>query len=296
MQSLPLGINSLDTIRSNNMVYIDKTVMAWNLAKQPGRFFLSRPRRFGKSLFLDTLKELFQGNQPLFQGLYIQKKWDWTVTYPVIKIDFAGGILQNRQELDKRITRILSDNALNLGLQGTQENDIPSYFGDVIKKAKIKHGNKVVVLVDEYDKPILDNIDHPEIAVQMREGLKNFYSVLKEQDAHIQFVFMTGVSKFSKVSLFSGLNQLKDITLSQDYATICGYTQEDLQTAFGRHLEGIDWKKLKRWYNGYTWLGDTAVYNPYDILLFISENHSYRNFWFETGNPSFLIKLFQKNS
>ncbi len=296
MKKLPLGIQTLKKIHEENCVYIDKTDLALKLIDQAGAFFLSRPRRFGKSLFLDTLQEIFQGNQSLFEGLYIHDKWDWTVTYPVIKIDFAGGILQNRQELDKRIIRILADNAQRLGVQKDRTNDIPSGFGELIKNAEAAYGQRVVVLVDEYDKPILDTIDHPETAAQMREGLKNFYSVLKEQDAHIQFVFMTGVSKFSKVSLFSGLNQLKDITLSQNYATICGYTHEDLQTAFAAHLAGVDWDKLKRWYDGYKWLGDVPVYNPYDILLFISENHSYRTFWFETGNPSFLIKLFQKNN
>lgn len=296
MQTLPLGINTLKAIRSNDMVYIDKTALAWDIVKQPGRFFLSRPRRFGKSLFLDTLQEIFQGNQPLFAHLYIHDKWDWSVTYPVIKIDFASGTLQNRQELDKRILRILTNNEQRLGVHVDKENDIPGYLGELIQKTKTKYGKQVVILVDEYDKPILDNIDQPEIAALMRDGLKNLYSVLKEQDAHIQCAFMTGVSKFSKVSLFSGLNQLKDITLSQDYATICGYTHEDLQTSFAEHLAGVDWEKLKRWYDGYKWLGNVPVYNPYDILLFISENHTYRNFWFETGNPSFLIKLFQKKS
>lgn len=153
----------------------------------------------------------------------------------------------------------------------------------------------MVVLVDEYDKPILDNIDYTDRAAEVREGLKNIYSVLKGQDAHLQFVFMTGVTKFSKVSLFSGLNQLKDITLSSAYATICGYTQNDLETTFASHLARVDWEQLKAWYNGYHFLGE-AVYNPYDILLFISENQAYRNYWFETGNPSFLIKLFQQKA
>jgi hypothetical protein len=151
----------------------------------------------------------------------------------------------------------------------------------------------VVVLVDEYDKPILDNIDHPERAAEIREGLKNLYSVLKAQDAHLRFVFMTGVTKFSKVSLFSGLNQLNDITLAPRFATLCGYTQQDLESTFGAHLEGVDWDEVRRWYNGYAFLGE-PVYNPYDILLFIDKGHSFRNYWFETGSPSFLIKLFQR--
>jgi hypothetical protein len=150
-----------------------------------------------------------------------------------------------------------------------------------------------VVLVDEYDKPILDNIEHLERAAEVREGLKNLYSTLKAQDAHIQLVFMTGVTKFSKVSLFSGLNQLNDLTLDARFATVCGYTQADLETTFGAHLAGVDWARLKRWYNGYGFLGE-PVYNPFDILLFIDKGQRYRNYWFETGSPSFLIKLLRQ--
>jgi hypothetical protein len=263
------------------------------LIKQPGAFFLSRPRRFGKSLFIDTLKEIFEGNQKLFEGLYIHDQWDWSRKFPVIKIDFAGGVLKNRQELDVRILDILQENAEHLGVS-YESTDIPGKLGTLIRKAMAKYGERAVVLVDEYDKPILDNIENPSIAAEMREGLKNLYSVLKQQDASIQFIFMTGVTKFSKVSLFSGLNQLTDITISRDFSTICGYTQEDLEQTFAQHLQGVDWDKLRLWYNGYSWRGD-SVYNPYDILLFIREGMEYGNYWFETGNPTFLIKLFQTN-
>ncbi|WP_211942332.1 ATP-binding protein [Cylindrospermopsis raciborskii] len=292
-KNLPLGINTLSMLRENNCVYVDKTEIAHRLIRIPGRFFLSRPRRFGKSLFLDTLKEIFEGNQKLFEGLYIYDQWDWSRKFPVIKIDFAGGVLKNRQELDLRILDILHDNAEYLGVS-YESIDIPGKLGTLIRKAMAKYGERAVVLVDEYDKPILDNIDNPPIAAEMREGLKNLYSVLKQQDANIQFIFMTGVTKFSKVSLFSGLNQLTDITISRDFSTICGYTQEDLEQTFAQHLQGVDWDKLRLWYNGYSWRGD-SVYNPYDILLFIREGMEYGNYWFETGNPTFLIKLFQTN-
>ncbi|PNK03341.1 ATP-binding protein, partial [Cylindrospermopsis raciborskii] len=292
-KNLPLGINTLDKLRGSNCIYVDKTRLALQLIKQPGAFFLSRPRRFGKSLFIDTLKEIFEGNQKLFEGLYIHDQWDWSRKFPVIKIDFAGGVLKNRQELDLRILDILHDNAEYLGVS-YESTDIPGKLGTLIRKAMAKYGERAVVLVDEYDKPILDNIDNPPIAAEMREGLKNLYSVLKQQDANIQFIFMTGVTKFSKVSLFSGLNQLTDITISRDFSTICGYTQEDLEQTFAQHLQGVDWDKLRLWYNGYSWRGD-SVYNPYDILLFIREGMEYGNYWFETGNPTFLIKLFQTN-
>jgi len=295
MQKLPIGINTFSSIRENDMVYVDKTPLIWEMVQQPARFFLSRPRRFGKSLLVDTFKELFEGNRALFSGLYIEDKWDWSISYPVIKIDFASGVLQSRAQLDERIEALLIQNQKRLGIDCKKHFDLAGYFEDLILQAREKYGQKVIVLVDEYDKPILDNIDYPERAAEVREGLKNLYSVLKGQDAHLQFIFMTGVTKFSKVSLFSGLNQLKDITLSAHYSTICGYTQHDLETAFIENLAGVDWEQLKSWYNGYHFLGE-AVYNPYDILLFISENQSYRNYWFETGNPSFLIKLFQQKS
>ena len=295
MQKLPIGINTFSSIRENDMVYVDKTPLIWEMVQQPARFFLSRPRRFGKSLLVDTLKELFEGNRVLFSGLYIEDKWDWSVSYPVIKIDFASGVLQSRAQLDERIEALLIQNQKRLGIDCRKHFDLAGYFEDLILQAREKYGQKVVVLVDEYDKPILDNIEHPERAAEVREGLKNFYSVLKGQDAHLQFIFMTGVTKFSKVSLFSGLNQLKDITLDERYASICGYTQTDLETSFAEHLKDVNWQQLKGWYNGYQFLGE-SVYNPYDILLFISGNYRYRNYWFETGNPSFLIKLFQQKA
>jgi hypothetical protein len=295
LQQLPLGINSLQKIVDHRMVYIDKTGFAWQLADRPGAYFLSRPRRFGKSLFLDTLHQLFEGNEPLFQGLFIHDKWDWSTRYPVIKIDFAGGVLQSREELDHHIFIILQENQQRLGVKcSPEQNSIAGCFAEMIRLAREKYQQRVVILVDEYDKPILDNIDQPDLAAQMREGVKNLYSVMKGADADIQFIFMTGVSKFSKVSLFSGLNQLKDITLSKRFAAICGYTRHDLDTNFAEHLAGVDRDSLQHWYNGYNFLGE-SVYNPYDILLFISEDHSYRNYWFETGSPEFLVKLFKKN-
>ncbi|WP_061547266.1 ATP-binding protein [Cylindrospermopsis raciborskii] len=294
LKNLPLGINTLSVLRENNCVYVDKTKLAYHLIRIAGRFFLSRPRRFGKSLFVDTLKEIFEGNEKLFEGLYIHDKWNWSRKFPVIKIDFAGGVLRNREELDRRILDLLRKNAERLGVS-YESNDIPGKFGTLIGEAVAKYGIRAVVLVDEYDKPILDNIDNPNIAAEMREGLKNLYSVLKGQDANLQFVFMTGVTKFSKVSLFSGINQLTDITIDTQYSSICGYTETDLRESFGDHLEGVDWDAVRHWYNGYNWTGSQTVYNPYDILLFIGKGQVFRNYWFETGSPTFLVKLFQTN-
>ncbi|SLM33177.1 conserved hypothetical protein [Desulfamplus magnetovallimortis] len=295
MKNLPLSINTLSKIIEKNCIYVDKTKMAYQLICQPGAFFLSRPRRFGKSLFIDTLKEIFEGNQELFKGLYIHDKWNWSQKYPVIVIDFAGAVLKNRKDLDNRIRKIIRSNEQQLNLEPSLDIDIPGLFEDLIMNSAKKYNQKAVVLVDEYDKPILDNIDNSKVAAEMREGLKNLYSVLKAQDAHLQFVFMTGVTKFSKVSLFSGVNQLTDITLNENYSTICGYTHEDVDNQFSEYLNNVDSNRLMYWYNGYKWLGNTPVYNPYDILLFIHNKMSYRAYWFETGNPTFLVKLFQKN-
>ena len=162
-------------------------------------------------------------------------------------------------------------------------------FEELILRVTEKYGKKAVVLIDEYDKPILDNINRPDVAAEIRKELKNFYSVLKDADPYLKFCFLTGVTKFSKVSIFSGLNNLEDITISPDYATICGYTQEEFERTFADRLEGVDLQEVRRWYNGYSWLGE-PVYNPFDILLFL-RSYEFRPYWFETGIPTFLIKL-----
>jgi len=294
LKNLPIGISTLSLLLESNCIYVDKTEYAYHLIKQPGRFFLSRPRRFGKSLFVDTLKEIFEGNQKLFEGLYIHDRWDWSNKYPVIKFDFAAGEVRNREELDVRILNMFRENGQRLGI-GMDSTDLAGKFSDLISGTASKYGKRVVVLVDEYDKPLLDNLHDSQIAKKIRSGLKNLYSVLKSQDANLQFVFMTGVTKFSKVSLFSGVNQLRDITLSKSYSSICGYTDNDLQQHFNEYLAGSDPEEVRLWYNGYNWMGPESVYNPYDILLFLSEDLSFQNYWFETGSPTFLIELFRKN-
>ncbi len=294
MKNLPLGISTLSKLLENNCIYVDKTEYAYNLTNQSGAFFLSRPRRFGKSLFVDTLKEIFEGNEKLFEGLYIHDKWDWSKKYPVIKLDFAAGGGKNQEELDLRLSALLQQNKDRLGVH-YDSLDLEDDFSKLISETASKYGQRVVVLVDEYDKPMLDNLNEPLVAAEIRDALKGFYGVLKEQDANLQFVFMTGVTKFSKVSLFSGVNQLKDITISKSYSSICGYTDNDLQEHFGEYLAGSDPEEVKKWYNGYSWTGPETVYNPYDILLFLSEDLTYQNYWFETGSPTFLIELFRKN-
>ena len=298
MKKLPLGIQTFKKIRdkNENYLYVDKTEIAKNLIERGTYYFLSRPRRFGKSLFLDTLKEIFEGNRELFKGLHIYDTWDWSVTYPVIKFSFGAGVLKDKKDLDNTIMRIIDENQKRLGIKCKYyTNNVKNCFLDLIEKAYEKYDQKVVILVDEYDKPILDNITDEAVAKEIRDGLKNIYSVIKDSDQYVKFAFLTGVSKFSKVSLFSGLNNLQDISLVKDYATICGYTHDDVKEQFSDALEDIDLAQLKEWYNGYNFLGE-GVYNPFDILLFFSNHCEYRNYWFETGNPSFLIEVLKKNS
>jgi hypothetical protein len=244
------------------------------------------------------LQDIFEGKEALFEGLKIHDKWDWNTVYPVIKISFGAGVHDgdNAQEaLDKTIISILKRNQKRLKLNCESIDDAKECFAELIEAAYDKYG-KVVILVDEYDKPILDNITDKDTARQMRDRLKNIYSVIKDSDRFIKFVFITGVSKFSKVNLFSGLNNLNDITIDKNYATICGYTHQDLQTTFAEHLKGVDMELLKDWYNGYNYLGD-KVYNPFDILLFISKGAKiFNNYWWSTGNPSFLLKLLQEKN
>jgi hypothetical protein len=291
-KKLPIGIQTFAKIREEDFYYVDKTGMAVDLIDSGSHYFLSRPRRFGKSLFLDTLKELFEGNRSLFAGLAADSRWDWSKKHPVLRISLSDGVLRDRLELDQRIRDLLRVNREALGLQlppGLPETDIAGSFSDLIRKAHAATGLRAVVLIDEYDKPILDNISDSAVALELREGLKNLYSVLKGSDAHLKFVLLTGVSKFSKVSLFSGLNNLKDITLDARYSALCGYTENDVDTVFAPELPGLDREEIRRWYNGYNWLG-TSVYNPFDLLL-LFDNRQFRAYWFETGTPTFLVKL-----
>lgn len=288
-KKLPIGIQTFREIREENYYYVDKTPYAQKLIEQGKYFFLSRPRRFGKSLFIETLAELFSGNEVLFKGLAIHGQWDWQRKFPVIRVSFGAGVLKNREQLDHRIATILEVNRQEQGIEKGQPNDIVACFSELIRLLHKKTGERVVVLIDEYDKPILDNLTQPEVAIQIRDGLRNFYSVIKDMDAHIRFAMLTGVSKFSKVSLFSGLNNLNDITVDKKYSAICGYTDQDIDTVFQAELEGLDREQIREWYNGYNWTGE-SVYNPFDILL-LFEKRQFKSYWFETGTPTFLIEL-----
>ena len=294
MKKLPIGIQTFSEIINEDYLYIDKTGIAYSLIDRFKYVFLSRPRRFGKSLFLDTLRNIFEGKRELFRGLLIEDQWNWELKYPVIKISFSGGI-HSKADLEADLLYILQSNEKRLGLKCENRVRPQHFFAELIEKAYEKYHQKVVILIDEYDKPILDNIENIPEALLIRDGMREFYTNIKDNDRYLRFAFLTGVSKFSKVSLFSGLNNLEDISLNPDYGNICGYTQLDLDTTFAPYLEGVDMEQVKRWYNGYNFLGD-SVYNPFDILLFIKNDYEFDNYWFETGTPRFLVELIKKNN
>ena len=293
LKKLPIGIQTFSEIIENNYIYIDKTKEAYELIDNYKYTFLSRPRRFGKSLFLDTLKNIFEGKKELFKGLYIYDKWDWETTYPVIKISWDGN-LQTTHNLERVAYDVFKTNQKRLGIVCEDNKNLSICFLELIREAYEKYNQKVVILIDEYDRPILDTIDNIEQSRLNREFIKGMYSVMKGADEYIKFVFLTGVSKFSKASIFSGLNMLEDISLTPRFGNICGYTQANIENEFLPYLDGVDLAKVKEWYNGYNFLKDD-VYNPFDLLKFIKNDYLFDNYWFSSGTPTFLIKLIEKN-
>jgi len=266
-----------------------------------GVYFLARPRRFGKSLLLSTLKEIFEGNRELFQGLWIHgSDYQWA-EHPVIRIDFSRSKVRNGNELETTIQEYLQEIAseckIMLGAGGYQKQ-----FRDLIRSLAAQ--NQAVILVDEYDKPIIDNIENVEEAQRIRDVLKGFYTVIKSMDEYLRFVFLTGVSKFSKVGVFSGLNNLEDITMSPAFAALPGITDEELRRFFCDYIadfaanEGVSeaalLEQIRRWYDGFCFAaGGERVYNPFSLLLLFKQRR-FVNHWFETGTPTFLIKLLRE--
>ena len=290
---LPIGIQTFREVRERDFYYVDKTAHIRTLLDEGKHYFLSRPRRFGKSLLLDTLKELFEGSETLFEGLAIHDRWDWSARHPVVRLDFGPGHYQGPEDLRTEVTDRL--NAMeNEAAITTRPDSVPGRFGHLIESLHQRTGRQVVVLIDEYDKPILEALDTPGIARANRDYLRGLYAVIKSSDAHIRFSLITGVSKFSKVSLFSGLNNLKDITLDPRYSAVCGYTETDLDMVFTPELTGLDRDAIRDWYNGYCWRGEEKVYNPFDILL-LFDHRRFDAWWFETGTPAFLVEtLFRR--
>ena len=292
---LPTGIQSFRKLRERDCYYVDKTGYALRLFQEGTHYFLSRPRRFGKSLFVDTLRHLFEGHQALFEGLAVYDHWDWSVRYPVVRLDFSGGDFRQSDGVRISVEHQLAAFERAAATERYAET-APERLRDLLSQLHSQTGQTVCVLVDEYDKPILDSLDDPQQARANRDYLRGLYGMIKSCDEDIRFVFLTGVSKFSKVSLFSGLNNLNDITLDDRYAAICGYTEDDLDSVFAPELPGLDRERIREWYNGYCWaVGANKVYNPFDLLL-LFDKRAFKAWWFETGTPTFLLQLLAEHA
>lgn len=301
LQKLPIGLQDFRKIRENDFKYIDKTRYIYQLCQNPGAYFLSRPRRFGKSITIATLQELYSGSRELFRGLWIEDKWDWSRKHPVIRITLTG-IGYPEVSLPEALNfklNLLIEAAGFPAAQGTPGNRLEYLI------ARLSAKGKVVVLIDEYDAPVIHHLGKDLAkAMEARDILKEFYTVLKNNDHLLELVFLTGVSKFSKVGIFSGLNNLQDISLHPAYATMLGYTQQELEDNFAAEIDAAAaqlrlgrealLEKMRRWYNGYRFhINAEKVYNPVSVNLFFNTGE-FENFWFATGTPTFLINLLKQ--
>ncbi|NBU98788.1 MAG: AAA family ATPase [Spirochaetia bacterium] len=304
MKPLPIGIQTFRDIIEGGYLYIDKTQYLYNLAhNSKGAYFLSRPRRFGKSLMLSTFEEIFLGNKDLFKDLWIYNSdFPWN-KYPVIRFDFSKQKAMTTDALvefiQNQLNYIASDYSITLSKEYYYER-----FEELIKKLSLI--GKVVILIDEYDKPIIDHLEETEKAKDFREVMKGFFTVLKGNDAYIRFLLLTGVSKFSKAGVFSNLNHLEDITMRDETSSLLGMTEEELRVYFPDYIKEVSiqeektfedtLKKIKYWYNGYLFsINGVPVYNPFSFLLLLNSKQ-FKHHWFETGTPEFLTKLILQNN
>ena len=304
-QAITTSNYTFENIREKNLFYADKTSYFHQLATdESGIFFLSRPRRFGKSLSVSILKNIFKGNKELFKGLKIyDMSYDWK-SYPVINLNISKANCSSASLLNEGLCISLRNSAKELNIELTDTLDSGYLFGELINKAKDL--GKVVILIDEYDKPLVENIYAPHIE-EVRQVLENFYINIKAADEHLRFVFMTGVTKFSKVSVFSKLNNLRDISMSAAFGTMYGYTQEEVERYFGDRIDLLAEKnkvdpvefreKIQKWYNGFRFHKDAVtVYNPVSLGMFFNEGGEFNNFWFSTGSPSFIFKVLKRQN
>ena len=300
----PIGIQSFEEIRNGGYVYVDKTALAYRLATTGKYYFLSRPRRFGKSLLVSTLEAYFQGRKELFGGLaleHLEKEW---TEYPVLHLDLNARKYDDASSLTGILNQYLESWEAVYG--DDKKDRVPEErFAWLIERAFRRSGKRVVVLVDEYDKPLLQALRNEALLTDYRNALKAFYGVLKSCDRYIRFALLTGVTKFSKVSVFSDLNNLRDISMEREYESICGITEEEFHSCFKEDVQAlavakgmsveVASRKLKTWYDGYHFVaGGADVYNPFSVLnTFAGKN--FGSYWFETGTPTFLVELL-KNS
>ncbi len=300
LKRLPLGVKSIEELLNNDYLYLDKTMYYEKLINEGKYFFLSRPRRFGKTLFISTLKEIFKGNKELFKDQWIYTNYEFE-KHPIIHLDFneinhKQDINKFEESLNNRLKSIAKIYDVNL-----RANSSKDIFVELIEK--LGEINKVVILIDEYDKPIMDYIGDLKKANENKEFIASFYETIKAKGEYLRFVLLTGVTKVSKTSVFSKLNNLTDISRNTRYSAMLGITEEELYTVFEKYMyKAIEEmnlpmdelkEKLKKWYNGYSWDTKNKVYNPYSILSFFNE-YKFDNYWFQTGTPTFLLDIMKK--
>jgi hypothetical protein len=305
LKNLPIGVQDFESLRKDGYLYVDKTALVYQLATVGRYYFLSRPRRFGKSMLLSTLHAYFSGKKELFEGLAIEKlEKDWT-TYSVLHLDLNVGEYRTEEDLRNKLDVAL-DSWEQLYGKNAVEKTLGSRFEGVIRRAYEKTGLRVVILVDEYDKPVLQTIENEELQSIYRSILKGFYGALKSMDRCIKFAFLTGVTKFGKVSVFSDLNNLYDISMDDPYTSICGITDEELDTVFVPYIQRLAAamrrpydevrEVLRVQYDGYHFCEDSeGIYNPFSLLCTFQSN-KIKSYWFETGTPSYLVYLLKKHN
>lgn len=301
----PIGIQNFEKIRECGYTYVDKTALIHRLAASGTYYFLSRPRRFGKSLLLSTMEAYFKGRKELFKGLAIEElEKDW-IEYPVLHLDLNGSSYQSKAVIDEVLNENLSKWEKRYGVIPTSK-DPGLRFQNVIDGAYEATGRQVVLLIDEYDKPIVNNLDDKELSDYYRRTLQGFYSVIKSKGEQTKFCLLTGVSKIGKLSVFSGLNNLKDISMVKEYADICGLTEEELHEYFDESIADLGkangltkeecYLKLKEMYDGYHFTSNTVgVYNPFSLLNAFSDRE-FKDYWFETGTPTLLVNVMKQTS
>ncbi len=291
---LPTGTQSLQRVREDGCYYVDKTWYALQVAEDDQFLFLSRPRRFGKTLFVDTLAELYQGNEPLFEGLAVHDRWDWSRHRPVVRLGFADDNFAEEGLVRLHILGLLDEIGRQAGIEPRYDT-VGLRLRHLLAELRRRTGERAVVLVDEYDKPILDALGDPVTAEVNRSHLRSLFGAIKGLDEHIEKCFVTGISRFPRTSLFSAANQLTDLTLDGRYNAVCGFTDEELDTVFAPELPDLDRDAIRRRYNGYSWAGEGfgTVYNPYDMLL-LFKTREFDDHWWETGTPTFLVEHLQR--
>ena len=303
LKRLPVGIQTFSNIIEDDMLYIDKTEYIWNMIHLSKYIFLSRPRRFGKSLLVSTLQAYFEGRKDLFKGLFIETvEKDWT-EFPVLRFDMSMGKHMEKEQLERYLLNILEENERHFGI--TSDSKDPNVrLKNLIASAYEKTGKKVVILIDEYDAPLLDVVHEEKTLPVLRNVMRNFYSPLKASDPYLQFVFLTGITKFSQLSIFSELNNLLNISMDEEYAAVCGITKEEMMTQAYDYIERLananKWtneetvRQLAQQYDGYhfTW-PSPDIFNPFSLLNAFARNRI-NDYWFASGTPTYLIEMLRK--